>query len=107
MLHKSLEKFITILLKIGCLGYCVKFFELQTSNMNNVPLKFFSFLKKKMKITLRTGTIPGISPIYHVNSTAGEDECKIRLCSQKLFKIKKNNQQFTILGLTTVLFVEY
>lgn len=47
MLHKSLEEFITILLKIGCLGYCVKFFELQTSNMNNVPLKFFSFLKKK------------------------------------------------------------
>lgn len=60
-----------------------------------------------MKITLWTGTIQGILPIYHLNSTAGKDECKIRLCGQKLFKIKKKTQQFTILGRTTVLFVEY
>lgn len=44
-----------------------------------------------MTITLWTGTIQGILPVSHVNSTAGEDECKIRLCGQKLFKIKKKN----------------
>lgn len=45
-----------------------------------------------MKITLWTGTIQRISPIYHVNSTEWKDECKIRLCGQKLFKIKETKK---------------
>lgn len=108
VLHKSLEEFITILLTIGCLGYWLKFLELQTSNMNNVPLKFFSFLfflKNEDNALNRYDS-------RDITNLSRKQHCRERLMQNKIVwsKIvqnKKKNQQFTILGLTTVLFVEY